>query len=40
MVFPYPHASETQEFNHKMNVVLIDLETNMGMNVNIHPHYG
>jgi hypothetical protein len=23
-----------------MNVVLINLETNMGLNVSIHPHYG
>jgi len=23
-----------------MNVVLVNLEANMGMNVNIHPHFG
>jgi hypothetical protein len=40
MFFPYTHASKTQEFNHKMNVVPIYLETNIGMNVSIHPHYG
>jgi len=39
-VFLYTHASETQEFNYKMNVVLINLKTNMGMNVSIHLHYG
>jgi len=39
-LFPYTHASKTQEFNYKMNVVPINLEANMGMNVNIHLHYG
>jgi hypothetical protein len=39
--FPYTHVSKTQEFNHKMNVVPTNLETNTGMNVSIHPlHYG
>jgi len=36
MSFPYPHASKTQEFNCKMNVVRVNLEANMGMNVSIH----
>jgi hypothetical protein len=31
--FFYTHASKTQEFIHKMNVVLINLKANMGMNV-------
>jgi hypothetical protein len=39
-LFPYTHASKTQEFNNKMNVVGANLEANMGMNVSIHPHYG
>jgi hypothetical protein len=30
--FPYTHASETQKINYKMNVVLVNLETNMRMN--------
>ncbi len=34
MFFPYTHASKTQEFNFKMNVVPINLETNMGMHNN------
>jgi hypothetical protein len=38
--FPYTHASKTQEFNRKMNVVLINLKANMGMNVSIQPHDG
>jgi len=37
-LFPYTHASKTQKFNCKMNVVPINLKANMGMNVNIHPH--
>jgi len=28
--FFYTHASRTQEFNHKMNVVHVNLEVNMG----------
>jgi hypothetical protein len=40
MSFPYTCASKTQEFNCKMNVVLVNLEANKGMNVRIHPHYG
>jgi hypothetical protein len=40
MFFSYTHANKTQKFNHKMNVVLENLEANMGMNVSIHPHYG
>ncbi len=39
-IFPYTHANKTQEFNHKMNVVPINLKANMGMNVIIHLHYG
>jgi hypothetical protein len=39
-LFPCTNASQTQEFNIKMNVVGVNLEANMGMNVNIHPHYG
>jgi len=35
-LFPYTHASKTQ----KMNVIQVNLEANMGMNVNICPHYG
>jgi hypothetical protein len=31
--FLYTHANETQEFNGKMNIVLVNLKTNMGMNV-------
>jgi hypothetical protein len=38
--FLYTHVSKTLKFNYKMNVVLVNLEANMGMNVNIHPHYG
>jgi hypothetical protein len=38
-ISPYTHASKTQKFNHKMNVVLVNLEANMWMNVNIHFHY-
>jgi hypothetical protein len=38
-IFPYTPASKTQEFNYKINVP-INFEVNMGMNVNIHPHYG
>jgi hypothetical protein len=38
--FPYTHASKTQEFNNKMNVVGVNLEENMGINVIIHLHYG
>jgi hypothetical protein len=34
------HGSKTYEFNHKMNAVLVNLKANMGMNVNIHLHYG
>jgi len=37
--FPYTHASKTQEFNRKMNVVPINLEANLGMNVSIYPHF-
>jgi hypothetical protein len=33
-LFPYTHVSKTQEFNHKMNVVLANLKANMGMNKN------
>jgi hypothetical protein len=40
MFFPYTHASKTQEFNHKINVIPINFKANMGMNVSIHPHYG
>jgi hypothetical protein len=36
--FPYAHVSKTQKFNCKMYVLPINLEVNMGMNVNIHPH--
>ncbi len=39
-IFPYTHVSKIQKFSPKMNVVLVNLETNMGMNVRIHPHYG
>jgi hypothetical protein len=39
-LFSYTHASKTQEFKSKMNVVKVNLEANMGMNVSIHPHYG
>jgi len=39
-LFPYTHASKTTKFNHKMNIVLINLKANMGMNINIHPRYG
>jgi hypothetical protein len=39
MFFPYTHANKTQEFKHKMNVIQVNLEANMGMNVSIHPHY-
>jgi hypothetical protein len=39
-LFPYTHDPKTQEFNHKMNIVPINLEANMGTNVSIHPHYG
>jgi len=28
--FLYTHASKTQEFYHKMNVVLVNLKANMG----------
>jgi len=39
-ILSYTHASKTQEFNCKMNVILANLEANyMGMNVSI-PHYG
>jgi hypothetical protein len=38
-LFPYTHASKTQEFNHKINVIPINLKANMGMNVSIHLHY-
>jgi hypothetical protein len=38
--FPYTHAIKTQKINHKMNVIQVKLEANMGMNVTIHPHYG
>jgi len=38
--FPYTHASKTQEFNHKMNVIHVNLKVNMGMNVSTHFHYG
>jgi len=31
-LFSYTHANKTQEFNNKMNVVRINLETNMEMN--------
>jgi hypothetical protein len=36
-IFPCTHASK---FNHKMNVAPINLEVNMGMNVNIHLMHG
>jgi hypothetical protein len=36
MFFPYTHASKTQEFNHKMNVIHVNLETNMEMNDCFH----
>jgi hypothetical protein len=39
-LFPYTHASKTQKINHKINVVQVNIEANMGMNVNIHLHYG
>jgi hypothetical protein len=38
--FLYTYASKTQEFNYKMNVIHVNLEVNMGMNVNIYLHYG
>jgi hypothetical protein len=38
--FPYTHASKNKKNNPKMNVVLVNLEANMGMNISIHPHYG
>jgi hypothetical protein len=38
--FPYTYASKTQKFNHKINVVWVNLKINMGINVNIHLHYG
>ncbi len=28
--FSYTHASKTQKINHKMNVVHVNLEANMG----------
>jgi hypothetical protein len=40
MIFAYTHANKTQKFDHKMNAIKINIEENMGMNVNIHPHYG
>jgi hypothetical protein len=40
MSFLYTHVNKTQEFNHKINVILINLEANMGMNVSNHLHYG
>jgi hypothetical protein len=40
MPFSYTHANKTQEFSRKMNVVLVNVEANLGMNVSIHPHYG
>jgi len=40
MFLPYTHPSITQKFNHKMNVIHVNVETNMGMNVKVHPHYG
>jgi hypothetical protein len=39
-LFPSTDANKIQEFYRKMNVVIINVEVNMGMNVNIHPHYG
>jgi hypothetical protein len=33
MFFPYTHANEAQNLNSKMNVVLINVKANMGMNV-------
>jgi hypothetical protein len=38
--FLYTHVNKTQEFNRKINVILINLEANMGMNLNNHLHYG
>ncbi len=35
-LFPYTHASKAQEFNHKMNVIQVNLEANMGMNDFFH----
>jgi hypothetical protein len=40
MFFAYTHVNKTQKFNRKMNVVLINLKANMGINVSIHRHYG
>ncbi len=39
-LFPYTHVGKTQEFNHKMDVIDVNLEANMGMIVSIHPYYG
>jgi len=39
-IFPYTHANKPQQFNCKMNVILINFEKNMRMNVSIRPHYG
>jgi hypothetical protein len=35
-IFFYTYASKTQEFNFKIKVVPMNLETNMGTNVSIH----
>jgi hypothetical protein len=34
-LFFYTHANKTQEFNYKMNIVSINLESNIGMNGSI-----
>jgi hypothetical protein len=40
MYVPFIHGNKTNKFNQKMNVIKVNLETNMGMNINIHLHYG
>jgi hypothetical protein len=39
-ISPYTYACKTQEFNHKINVVWVNLKINMGINVSFYPHYG
>jgi hypothetical protein len=29
-IFPYTHASKTQEFNHKINVIIVNVKATWG----------